>query len=35
VAVAADREHDQPSADHGIDRRECQNRKSDAGAGFR
>jgi len=35
VAVAADREHDQPSADHRIDRRECHDGKSDAGAGFR
>ena len=35
MAVAADREHDQPSADHRIDRRECQDRQSDAGARFR
>src|SRR5204862_7064852 len=32
VVVAADGEHDQPSADHRIDCREYYNRKSDAGA---
>ena len=32
VTVGADREHDEPAADHGIDRREGQDGKSDAGA---
>ena len=35
VAVGADREHHQPSGEHGIDRREGQDGKSDAGARFR
>ena len=35
MAVADDGEHDQPSADHRIDRRERQHGKSDAGACFR
>ena len=35
VAVGADREHHQPPADHRIDRREGEDRKSDAGARFR
>ena len=32
VIVGADREHHQPAADHGVDRRERQDGKSDAGA---
>jgi len=35
VAVANDGEHDQPSADDRIDRRERQNGESDASARFR
>ncbi len=35
VIVGADRDHDQPAADHGIDRREGQDGKPDAGARLR
>ena len=35
VAVGADGEHHQPSGQHGIDRRERQDRKSDTGARLR
>jgi len=35
MAVADGGVHDQPSADHGVDRRERQDRESDAGARFR